>query len=121
MVQGIDQFDQSRHWSNLLVQNIIKDRTGLRLQFFNRIVQLMMVNHYLQRERAAPSHHLIDQFGGKLTATTPQQLGSYMPEKILGIEHQAVQIKNDCPEFANGRHDDQKDRLVKGKIWKEKP
>ena len=95
-LQGGQQFQQARHGRQTLGQQAEEDLVAFRGEHVPRFLQMVPVDHDLERRPGRQAHHGVFEFRRKQASPPRQQFGSRQGVHVLGVEHQAVHIEGDC-------------------------
>ena len=108
-LERIQQLNEPRHAFQLCIENPGENHSTFGGQDLDRVRQLMPVDHHLQRDVRPPPHDLIEQIGPKCLPAPPQQFAADLLIKLLGVEHQTVEIEHNGLERRNVRHGNRRD------------
>ena len=98
------EIQEARHRFQPLVEERGKDLVRFQGQLLHRIAEQVVVDHQLQGDAPRPAHHLVEQVAVEILAAAAKHLAADMLVKLLGIEHQAVEIEHDGPQRYGGLH-----------------
>ena len=78
------------------VEQAEEDLVAFRGEHVPRFLQMVPVDHDLERRPGRQAHHGVFEFRRERASPPRQQFGSRQGVDVLGVEHQAVHIEGDC-------------------------
>jgi hypothetical protein len=94
-IEGSEKFQQARHGAKPRDHELVDHLHRLGGECVDGVGQVVPVDHDLQGFCRLATHHFVEQFGGKFAAPAGKYRAADFLIKFLGVEHQAVEVKDD--------------------------